>query len=54
MGQSQKTSAGTVILVDRASSPYIKDHDILVVGRAQYVTLLSPEGGSLTIINIYA
>jgi hypothetical protein len=27
---------------------------ILVEGRAQFVTLLSPEGGSLTIINIYA
>ncbi len=54
MGRSQRTSACTTILVDRATSPYIKDHGILVGGRAQYVTLLSPEGGSLTIINIYA
>jgi hypothetical protein len=54
MGRSQRISAGTVILVDRATSPYIRDHGILVDGRAQYVTLLSPEGSSLTIINIYA
>jgi endonuclease/exonuclease/phosphatase family metal-dependent hydrolase len=54
MGRSQRISAGTAILVDRATSPYIRDHDILIDGRAQYVTLLSPEGSSLTIINIYA
>lgn len=54
MGWSQRTSAGTAILVDRATTPYIKDHGTLVEGRAQYVTLLSSEGGSLTIINIYA
>ncbi len=54
MGRSQRISAGTPILVDRATSPYIRDHSILVDGRAQYVTLLSPEGCSLTSINIYA
>ncbi len=54
MGRSQRISVGTTILVDRATSPYIRDHGILVNGRAQYVTLLSPEGSSLTIINIYA
>jgi exonuclease III len=54
MGRSQRISVGTTILVDRATSPYIRDHGILVDGRAQYVTLLSPEGSSLTIINIYA
>jgi endonuclease/exonuclease/phosphatase family metal-dependent hydrolase len=54
MGRSQRISAGTAILVDRATSPYIRDHGILVNGRAQFVTLLSPEGCSLTIINIYA
>ncbi len=54
MGRSQRTSAGTAILVDRATTPYIKDHGTLVEGRAQYATLLSSEGGSLTIINIYA
>jgi hypothetical protein len=46
MGRYQRTNVGTVILVDRATSPYIKDHSTLVGGRAQYVTLLSPEGGS--------
>jgi len=54
MGRSQRISVGTTILVDRATSPYVKDHGTLIEGRAQYVTLLSPEGGSLTIINIYA
>lgn len=36
------------------TSPYIKDHGILVEGRAQYVTLQSPEGGSLIVVNVYA
>jgi exonuclease III len=54
MGRSQRTSAGTSILIDQATSPYIKDQGILVEGRAQYVTLQSTEGGSLTIVNIYA
>ncbi len=54
MGRSQRTNAGIAILVDRATAPLIKDHDILVEGRAQYVSLQSPGGGSLTVINIYA
>ncbi|CAK9195834.1 unnamed protein product [Sphagnum troendelagicum] len=54
MDRSQRTNAGTTILVDRATTPYIKEHGTLVEGRAQYATLLSSEGGSLTIINIYA
>jgi hypothetical protein len=54
MGRSQKTSAGTTIFVDRVTSSLIKDHGILTEGRAQYVTLKSTEGGSLTIVNIYA
>jgi hypothetical protein len=54
MGRSQRTSADTTILIDQATSPYIKDHGILIEGRAQFATLLSPEEGSLTIINIYA
>jgi endonuclease/exonuclease/phosphatase family metal-dependent hydrolase len=54
MGRSQRTSAGTAIFIDRATTPLIKDHGILIEGRAQYVTLQSPEGGSLTVINIYA
>jgi len=42
------------IFIDRVTTPLIKDHGILIEGRAQYVTLQSPEGGSLTVINIYA
>jgi hypothetical protein len=42
------------IFIDRATTPLIKDHDILIEGRAQYITLQSLEGGSLTVINIYA
>jgi endonuclease/exonuclease/phosphatase family metal-dependent hydrolase len=34
--------------------PLIKDHDILMEGCAQFVTLQSPEGGTLSIINVYA
>jgi len=45
MGRSQRTSAGTVILVDRATTPLIKDHDILVEECAQYVSFQSPGGG---------
>ncbi len=53
MGRSQRISAGMAILMDRATSPYIKDQGILVEGRAQYVTLQSLKGGSLTVINLY-
>lgn len=54
MGMSQITSAGTAIFVDRVTSSFVKDHGILTVGRARYVTLQSPEGGLLTVVNIYA
>jgi len=54
MGQSQKISAGTAIFIDRVTTPLIRDHDILIKGQAQYVTLQSPEGRSLTVINIFA
>jgi len=54
MGRLQRTSAGTAILIDRATTPSIKDHGILMEGRAQYVSLQSLEGGTLTIINVYA
>jgi len=53
MGCSQRMSARMAILIDRATSPLIKDHGTLMEGRAQYVTLQSPKGGTLTIINIY-
>ncbi|CAM6007811.1 unnamed protein product [Sphagnum balticum] len=42
------------ILIDRVTTPLIKDHGILMEGRAQYVSLQSPEGRTLTIINVYA
>jgi hypothetical protein len=43
MGHSQKTSAGTAILVDRAIAPLVKAHGILMEGSAQFVTLQSPD-----------
>jgi exonuclease III len=42
------------ILVDKATTPLIKDHGILMEGRAQFVTPQSSEGGTLRIINVYA
>jgi hypothetical protein len=54
MGTSQRTSVGTAILVDKATAPLVKEHGIVMEGRAQFLTLQSPENGSLTIINIYA
>ncbi len=54
MGTSQRTSASTTILVDKSTGPLIKNHGIVMEGRAQFVTLQPPDGESLTIINIYA
>jgi hypothetical protein len=54
MGTSQRLSAGTAILVDKSTAPLVKDHETLSTGRAQYITLQAPEGGILTIANIYA
>jgi hypothetical protein len=54
MGRSQRTRAGTVILVDKTVAPFIVDHDILVASRAQFITLQPPGEGALTIINVYA
>jgi exonuclease III len=54
MGRSQRTRAGTAILVDKIVAPFIVDHGILVVGRAQFITLQPPGEGVLTIINVYA
>jgi exonuclease III len=54
MGTSQRTSAGTAILVDRMTTPLIKEDGILVEGRVQYVTLLLPDSSELSIINTYA
>jgi hypothetical protein len=45
---------GTAILVDRTSAPLVKDNNILIEGRAQFITLHLPDSSLLTIINIYA
>jgi exonuclease III len=54
MGRSQRISAGTAILINRVTTSLIKDHGTLMEGCAQYVSFQSPEGGTLTIINVYA
>jgi exonuclease III len=54
MGRSQRTSAGTAILVDMATAPLVKAHGILMEGRAQFVALQSPNSKTLTIVNVYA
>jgi endonuclease/exonuclease/phosphatase family metal-dependent hydrolase len=54
MGSSQRTSAGTAILVDRMTAPLVKEDKILIEGRMQYVTLLLPDNLELTIVNTYA
>jgi hypothetical protein len=54
LGRSQKIRAGTSIMIDRATTSLIKEHDILVEGIMQFVTLHSPDNGLLTIINVYA
>jgi len=54
MGNSQRTSAGTTILVDRMTTPLIKEDEILTEGRVQYVTLHLPDSSELSIINTYA
>jgi len=54
MGISQRTSAGTAILADRATAPLIMENGILTEGRVQYITLHLPDSSELTIINTYA
>jgi len=54
MGRSQRTSAGTAILVDKATAPLIMAHNTLIKGRAQFITIEAPNNGSLTIVNVYA
>jgi exonuclease III len=53
MGCSQRMSADTAILVDKAIAPLITAHGTLIEGRAQFITLQSPDNGTLTIINVY-
>jgi exonuclease III len=54
MGRSQRTRAGTAILLDKTVAPFIVDHGTLDAGRAQFITLQPPGEGALTIINVYA
>jgi exonuclease III len=54
MGSSQQTSAGTAILVDKMTTPLVKEDKILIEGRMQYVTLHLPDNLELTIVNTYA
>jgi hypothetical protein len=54
MGRSQKTNARTTILVERATTPLVKEQGIVMEGCAQFVTLQSLDNGTLTIVNIYA
>ncbi len=53
MGISQRTSAGTAILVDRATVPLIMENGILTEGRVQYITFHLLDNSELTIINTY-
>ncbi len=54
MGNSQRISAGTAILVDRMTAPLVKEDGIITEGRTQYLTLHLPDSTELTIINTYA
>jgi hypothetical protein len=54
MGSSQRTSAGTAILVDRMTAPLVKEDKILIEGRVQYVTPHLPDNSELIIVNTYA
>ncbi len=54
MGNSQRTNAGTAILVDKMTAPLIKEDGILTEGRVQYITLHLPDSSELSIINSYA
>jgi endonuclease/exonuclease/phosphatase family metal-dependent hydrolase len=54
MGTSQRTSAGTAILLDRTIAPLVVDNGIFVEGRAQFVKLQAIDGVTLTVINVYA
>jgi endonuclease/exonuclease/phosphatase family metal-dependent hydrolase len=53
MGSSQRTSAGTAILVDKMTAPLVKEDKILIEGRVQYETLHLPDNSELSIVNTY-
>ncbi len=54
MGNSQRISAETAILVDRMTTPLVKEDGIITEGRTQYPTLHLPDSTELSIINTYA
>jgi hypothetical protein len=54
MGSFQRTSAGTAILVDRMTTPLVKEDKILIEAKVQYVTLHLSDNSELTIVNTYA
>jgi hypothetical protein len=47
-------SVGTSILIDRSLAPLISANDILLQGKAQFITLQISGNENLTIINVYA
>jgi hypothetical protein len=47
MGNSQRISAGTAILVDRMTAPLVKEDGIITEGRTQYLTLHLPDSTEL-------
>jgi endonuclease/exonuclease/phosphatase family metal-dependent hydrolase len=54
MGRSQRMNTGTSILINRSLAPLISANDILLKGRAQFITLQISATENLTIINVYA
>jgi hypothetical protein len=46
-------SVNTSSLIDRSLAPLISANDILLEGRAQFITFQIMGNGNLTIINIY-
>jgi predicted secreted protein len=46
-------NVGTSILIDRSLAPFINANDILLEGRAQFITLQIVGSKNLTIINVY-
>jgi len=54
MGRSQKMNTGTSILIDKSLASLINANDILLKGKAQFITLQILSNENLTIINVYA
>ncbi len=53
MGQLQRMSASTSILVDKSLAPQITSNGIILEGKAQYITFKLSDNENLTIANIY-